>query len=92
MKKKPTILQLTEFKAMLNTFNKNTFRDVDVFGEANITIMKKIEISEDFDFRGFALDSIIHSLEKRIDELKQLRFEHNHIKPIIEEITRPFGD
>lgn len=92
MKKKPTILQLTEFKSMLNTLNKNTFRDIDVFGEANITIMKKTEISEDFDFRGFALDSIIHSMGKRIDELKQLRFEHNHIRPMVKEITRPFGE
>lgn len=92
MRKKPTILQLTEFKAMLNTFNKNTFKDVDEFGNGNAKVMSGMELSEDFDYRGFALDSIIYSLEKRIDELKQLRFEHNHIKPIVEEITRPFGE
>jgi hypothetical protein len=77
---------------MLNTFNKNTFKDVEEFGNGNSEVMKKMELAEDFDYRGFALDSIIYTLEKRIDELKQLRFEHNHIRPMVEEITRPFGE
>lgn len=89
--KQPTQKDINEFTGVYDSLTVQAANRLTNRGRAVIQAMSDSGVSDSFDFKGMAITTQIHEVERLLIELKSLEFNNDCVNPIIEEITRPFG-